>query len=85
MGYFELVVGLLFVLALVDLSVGVSNDAVNFLKSAIGSRVTSRKVILIIAGLGVLVGSMFSSRLTPLIRCQMPRAVCRASSFDRLA
>ncbi len=34
MGYFELVVGLLFVLALVDLSVGVSNDAVNFLNSA---------------------------------------------------
>ena len=68
MGYFELVVGLLFVLALVDLSVGVSNDAVNFLNSAIGSRVTSRKVILIIAGLGVLVGSMFSSGIMEVAR-----------------
>ena len=68
MGYFELVVGLLFVLALVDLSVGVSNDAVNFLNSAIGSRVTSRKAILIIAGLGVLVGSMFSSGIMEVAR-----------------
>ncbi|MDJ0749344.1 MAG: inorganic phosphate transporter [Woeseiaceae bacterium] len=68
MGYFEFVVGLLFVLALIDLSVGVSNDAVNFLNSAIGSRVTSRKVILIIAGLGVLVGSMFSSGIMEVAR-----------------
>ncbi|MDJ0794247.1 MAG: inorganic phosphate transporter [Woeseiaceae bacterium] len=68
MGYFELVVGLLFLLALVDLSVGVSNDAVNFLNSAIGSRVASRKVILIIAGLGVLVGSMFSSGIMEVAR-----------------
>ena len=57
MPYFEIAVGLLFVLALVDLSVGVSNDAVNFLNSAIGSRVATRRVILIIAGLGVLAGS----------------------------
>lgn len=68
MGYFELVVGLLFLLALIDLSVGVSNDAVNFLNSAIGSRVASRKVILIIAGLGVLVGSMFSSGIMEVAR-----------------
>ena len=68
MGYFELVVGLLFVLALVDLSVGVSNDAVNFLNSAIGSRVTSRRVILIVAGLGVLGGSLLSSGIMEVAR-----------------
>lgn len=68
MGYFELVVGLLFLLAIVDLSVGVSNDAVNFLNSAIGSRVTSRRVILIIAGLGVLAGSLFSSGIMEVAR-----------------
>ena len=45
MGFFELAVVLLFLLALVDLSVGVSNDAVNFLNSAIGSRVTSLSLI----------------------------------------
>ena len=68
MGYFELAVGLLFVLALLDLSVGVSNDAVNFLNSAIGSRVTSRRNILIIAGLGVLAGSLFSSGIMEVAR-----------------
>ena len=68
MGYFELAVGLLFVLALLDLSVGVSNDAVNFLNSAIGSRVTTRRVILIVAGAGVLVGSLLSSGIMEVAR-----------------
>mgnify|MGYP001822229115 CR=1 FL=1 len=68
MGYFELAVGLLFLLALLDLSVGVSNDAVNFLNSAIGSRVTSRRNILIVAGLGVLAGSLFSSGIMEVAR-----------------
>lgn len=68
MGYFEIAVGLLFLLALLDLSVGVSNDAVNFLNSAIGSRVTSRRVILIVAGAGVLAGSLFSSGIMEVAR-----------------
>ena len=68
MGYFELAVGLLFLLAILDLSVGVSNDAVNFLNSAIGSRVTSRRVILIVAGFGVLAGSLFSSGIMEVAR-----------------
>lgn len=68
MGYFEFALGLLFVLAIVDLSVGVSNDAVNFLNSAIGSRVASRRVILIIAGFGVLAGSLFSSGIMEVAR-----------------
>ena len=68
MPYFEMAVGLLFLLALLDLSVGVSNDAVNFLNSAIGSRVTSRRVILIVAGAGVLVGSLFSSGIMEVAR-----------------
>jgi phosphate/sulfate permease len=68
MGYFEIAVVLLFLLALLDLSVGVSNDAVNFLNSAIGSRVTSRRVILIVAGAGVLAGSLFSSGIMEVAR-----------------
>ena len=68
MGYFELALGLLFLLAILDLSVGVSNDAVNFLNSAIGSRVTSRRVILIVAGFGVLAGSMLSSGIMEVAR-----------------
>ncbi|MEL7451122.1 MAG: inorganic phosphate transporter, partial [Pseudomonadota bacterium] len=68
MGYFELAIGLLFLLALLDLSIGVSNDAVNFLNSAIGSRVTSRRVILIVASFGVLVGSVLSSGIMEVAR-----------------
>ena len=45
----------LFVLAIFDLSVGVSNDAVNFLNSAIGAKVASFKTIIIIAAIGVLI------------------------------
>ena len=67
-GYYEFIVGLLFVLAILDLSIGVSNDAVNFLNSAIGSRVASRRVILLVAGLGVLAGSLFSSGIMEVAR-----------------
>jgi phosphate/sulfate permease len=68
MGYFEMAVGLLFLLAVLDLTVGVSNDAVNFLNSAIGSRVASRRVILMVAGAGVLAGSLFSSGIMEVAR-----------------
>ena len=45
-------------LAVADLVVGVSNDAVNFLNSAIGSKAISFKKIMIIASLGVFIGSL---------------------------
>ena len=51
---------LLFVLGAIDLVVGVSNDAVNFLNSAIGSKVASYRTILLIASIGILLGSVFS-------------------------
>jgi phosphate/sulfate permease len=51
------------VLALADLIVGVSNDAVNFLNSAIGSKALSFRVIMIVASVGVAAGSIFSSGL----------------------
>src|SRR5690606_27693083 len=56
------------VLAIVDLVVGVSNDAVNFLNSAIGSKALSFKTILIIAGLGVFIGAAFSSGMMEVAR-----------------
>ena len=59
---------LLFFLAVSDLIVGVSNDAVNFLNSAIGSSVASLKVILTVAGLGVLIGATFSSGMMEIAR-----------------
>lgn len=48
--------------------VGVSNDAVNFLNSAIGSKVASRKVIMIIASLGIFIGATFSSGIMEVAR-----------------
>ncbi len=62
------IVILLFVLAIADLVVGVSNDAVNFLNSAIGSKAIPMKTILVVAGLGVLVGAIFSSGLMEVAR-----------------
>jgi len=56
------------VLAVIDLVVGVSNDAVNFLNSAIGSKAISVKKILIIASLGVFVGSVTSSGMMEVAR-----------------
>ena len=65
--YFFLVIALL-ILAVADLVVGVSNDAVNFLNSAIGSKVASRKTIITIAALGVFIGAAFSSGMMEIAR-----------------
>ncbi|WP_372917871.1 anion permease [Salegentibacter sp.] len=58
----------LFALAITDLVVGVSNDAINFLNSAIGSKAISMRTILIVASLGVAVGAIFSSGLMEVAR-----------------
>ena len=65
---YQILVFVLFSLAIVDLVVGVSNDAVNFLNSAIGSRVAPFRTILIIASLGVIMGSTFSSGMMEVAR-----------------
>ncbi len=61
-------VGLLFVLAAVDLVVGVSNDAVNFLNSSMGSKVAPRHVIMVVASFGILAGVTFSSGMMEVAR-----------------
>ena len=58
----------LFVLAVFDLSVGVSNDAVNFLNSAIGSKAASFKVIMVIAAIGIFVGASLSNGMMDIAR-----------------
>lgn len=55
-------------LAIADLVVGVSNDAVNFLNSAIGSKAISFRTILIIASLGIFIGAVFSSGMMEVAR-----------------
>lgn len=56
------------ILAVVDIIVGVSNDAVNFLNSAIGSKVISLKTIMIVASLGIFIGAVFSSGMMEVAR-----------------
>ncbi len=63
-----LIVIALGVLAVADLVVGVSNDAVNFLNSAIGSKAIPFKTIMIVASLGIICGTVFSSGLMEVAR-----------------
>jgi phosphate/sulfate permease len=56
------------ILAITDLMVGVSNDAVNFLNSAIGSKAVSFKTIMIVASLGVAVGALYSNGMMEIAR-----------------
>lgn len=68
MDFFVFIIGLLIFLAMVDLVVGVSNDAVNFLNSAIGSKVAPYKTIILIAVAGIIIGSVFSSGIMEIAR-----------------
>lgn len=65
---FLCVVIFLFLLAIFDLSVGVSNDAVNFLNSAIGSKAASFKRVLIVASVGVFIGAAMSNGMMDIAR-----------------
>ncbi|SDU26349.1 Phosphate transporter family protein [Polaribacter sp. Hel1_33_78] len=56
------------VLAVADIIVGVSNDAINFLNSAIGSKALSLRTIMIVASLGIFIGAVFSSGMTEVAR-----------------
>src|SRR5210317_1170917 len=63
-----LMLAALAVLAIADLVVGVSNDAVNFLNSAIGSKAISFKTIMIVASIGIAMGAIFSSGMMEVAR-----------------
>ena len=56
------------VLAVLDIVVGVSNDAINFLNSAIGSKAISFRTIMIVASLGIFIGAVFSSGMMEVAR-----------------
>lgn len=59
---------ILLLFAILDLFVGVSNDAVNFLNSAIGSKAAPKKVIFTVATIGILIGVMTSSGMMEIAR-----------------
>ena len=62
------IVAFLLILAVFDLFVGVSNDAVNFLRSAIGAKAARFRTVLIVASVGVAVGAMMSAGMMDVAR-----------------
>lgn len=68
MDIYLIIVVILFIVAALDLIVGVSNDAVNFLNSALGSKVASFKTIMIIASVGIFIGAFSSSGMMEIAR-----------------
>ncbi len=68
MNIFLVLIVILLILAVIDLIVGVSNDAINFLNSALGSKAFSFKTIMITASLGIFIGAVFSSGMMEVAR-----------------
>lgn len=68
MDIFQILIVILLILAVTDLIVGVSNDAINFLNSALGSKVFSFRTIMITASLGIFIGAVFSSGMMEVAR-----------------
>jgi phosphate/sulfate permease len=65
---YQILIVIMFLLAASDLIVGVANDAVNFTNSAVGSNVSSRKFILIVASIGILIGATTSTGMMEVAR-----------------
>lgn len=66
--FYIILVGILFSLAIFDLIVGVSNDAVNFLNSSVASKVAPLYIIMAVASLGILMGAIFSGGMMEVAR-----------------
>ncbi|NND05082.1 MAG: inorganic phosphate transporter [Saprospiraceae bacterium] len=66
--FYLILIIVLFILAISDLVVGVSNDAVNFLNAAVGAKASSFKIILMVAAFGIVIGATFSSGMMEVAR-----------------
>lgn len=75
---FLVIILVLGILAILDLVVGVSNDAVNFLNASLGSRVAPRKIILLVASVGIVVGCLTSNGMMEVAR----KGVFHPEAFD---
>lgn len=62
------IVVFLFILAVFDLTVGVSNDAANFLQSAVGAKAASFRTVIIVAAVGVFIGAIMSNGMMDIAR-----------------
>ena len=69
--FYTVVLAVLAVLAISGLYVGVTNDAVNFLNAAIGSKVAKMKTILLVASVGIILGVLTSSGMMEVARSGM--------------
>ena len=69
--FYTVILGILAILAITGLFVGVTNDAVNFLNSALGSKAASLRTILIVASIGIIVGVLTSSGMMEVARSGM--------------
>ena len=76
---YTVIVGILGILAVSGLFVGVTNDAVNFLNSAIGSKAASMRVILTVASVGILIGVITSSGMMEALMRMFMRAARMAA------
>ena len=65
---FIVILIVLAVLAVIDLVVGVTNDAVNFIGASLGTKVASKRTILIVASLGILIGVITSNGMMEVAR-----------------
>lgn len=65
---YTIIVAILMVLAVSGLIVGVANDAVNFLNSALGSKAAPRRVIMLVASVGILIGAITSNGMMEVAR-----------------
>ena len=62
------ILGFLLLLAIFDLSVGVANDAVNFLSPAVGARAAKFRIVLLVAAIGIFIGASTSSGMMDIAR-----------------
>ena len=68
MDLYLIIVIIMLALAVLSLIVGVANDAVNFLNSALGSKVAPRYVIMTVASVGIIIGALTSSGMMEVAR-----------------
>ena len=66
--FYLAIVIIIMLFAVLDLMVGVANDAANFLNSAVGSKAAPRKIIMIVASLGIMVGVLTTSGMMEIAR-----------------
>ena len=66
--FYFAIICVLFIFAVIDLNVGVSNDAVNFLNSAVGAKAASLKTILLRAAIGIFIGASTSNGMMDIAR-----------------